>query len=113
LRKIFLTNCWNSTVKQAGYKLVAETSCWKVVGTALSQLVNKLGTSLLKKMLLTSFLERHCHNLLTSLLQTCWEKSCWRQVVGTVLSQLVNKLGTSLLKKILLTSFWNGIVTTC
>jgi hypothetical protein len=27
LRKIFLTNCWNSTVKQAGYKLVAETSC--------------------------------------------------------------------------------------
>ena len=65
-----------------------ETSCSQVVGTEFSQLVNKLAPSLLKRYLVDKLLEQHCHNLLTSLLQTY----C---------------------KHTLLTSCWNDIVTTC
>jgi hypothetical protein len=57
----------------------------------LSQLVNKLATNLLQTNLVDKLLEQHCHNLLTSLLQTRCEKSCW-EVVGTALSQIFNKL---------------------
>jgi hypothetical protein len=66
----------------------APPKCWQVVGTALSQLVNKLARSLLRRHLVDKLLEQHCHNLLTSLLQACWGD-------------------------ILLTSCWNSIVTTC
>jgi hypothetical protein len=33
--------------------------------------VNKLATSLLRRHLVDKLLEQHCHNLLTSLLQAC------------------------------------------
>jgi hypothetical protein len=56
------------------------------VGTALSQLVNKLATNLLRSNPVDKLLEQHCHNLLTSLPQTY----C---------------------KQILLTSCWNSMVT--
>jgi hypothetical protein len=65
-----------------------ETPCWQVVGTELSQLVNKFTTSLLRRHLVDKLLEQNSHNLLTSLLQACW-------------------------RDILLTSSWNSIVTTC
>jgi hypothetical protein len=67
-------------------------SCfWQVVGTALSQLVNKLATHLLRRYLVDKFLEQHCHNLLTSLLQaclgdilltSCWEQHCRKSLMG-------------------------------
>jgi hypothetical protein len=41
----------------------ANPSCWEVVGTALSQLVNKLATNLLRKVMMTS-----CWN---SIVTTC------------------------------------------
>jgi hypothetical protein len=114
LRKILLTCCWNSIVTTCYITSLLQTcfqkSCWQVVGTALyhnlltcllqtcwgdilltscwnsiiSQLVNRVATSLLKWHLVDKLLEQHCHNLLTSLPQTCWQKSCW-QVVGTAL----------------------------
>jgi hypothetical protein len=75
-----------------------EKSCWRIVGTAFSQLVNKLATRLSRRHLVDKLMGQHCHNLLTNLLQTCCEKSCWR-TVGTALSQLVNKLATRLLRR--------------
>jgi hypothetical protein len=57
-------------------------------------------------------LEQHSHNLLTNLLQTCYEKYS-RQVVGTALSQLVNKLAANLLQTHLFDKLLESIVTTC
>jgi hypothetical protein len=103
-RNILLTSCLKNW--QACYKPVEETSCWQDIGTALSQLVNKPATSLLKTYLVENILylvekslEQHCHNLLTSLLQVCWRDilltSCWNGIV----TALVNKLARSLSRR--------------
>jgi hypothetical protein len=71
-RVILLRSCWNNNyilqthvvdklLEQHCHKLLTtflqtccEKSCWQVVRTALSQLVNNLSTNLLRKILLTS-----------------------------------------------------------
>jgi hypothetical protein len=55
-----------TTCYQACYKPIAKTSCWQVVGTALSELVNKFAENLLQTHLVDKLLVQHCHNLLTS-----------------------------------------------
>jgi hypothetical protein len=55
-------------------KICLQIDCSKILTfretTLLSQLVNKLATSLLRRHLVDKLLEQHCHNLLTSLLQS-------------------------------------------
>ena len=108
--------------------------CWQVLRTALSQLVNKLAANLLQTQLVDKLLERHCHNLLTSLLQACRGDilltSCWNSIVKTCwqafcklthvkISHLVASLPTSrqqVVFALLVPScqqVWNKLLTTC
>jgi hypothetical protein len=124
-KHILSRSCWwyNLLTSLLQTYSIANTSCWQVVETALSQLVNMLATSLLRRHSVDKLLKQLCsHNLLRSLLQsyckhillascwnsivtTCWQAcykpiantSCWK-VVGTALPQLVNKLATNLLQ---------------